>query len=145
MFDEFDVTDFPTLKSLRSLPGRPAGFVYVILWIAHEVQVPLYVGQTRRLSERMKDYCKAHFMAVADFRVGEAIRYLRDVKKYRIVLKYKRSDGPTREESTIIRKLHLCGVFPMNDLVGYNYQTAKRAEERRIVRKFCDALVRLSR
>src|SRR6266850_4906203 len=109
MFEEFAVTDFPTLKGLASLPGRPAGFVYVIFWMSEALHVPFYVGQTQRLSERMKDYCTAHFMASTDFRVGEAIRYLRDIKNYGIMLKYRPSDERARDERAIIRDLHLSG------------------------------------
>ena len=60
------------------------------------------------------------------------------------MLQYKRSDDPPRDEEALIRKLHLSGVFLLNDLIGYRYQTADQDEETRIVQKFCDALVRLS-
>jgi hypothetical protein len=57
----------------------------------------------------------------------------------------KREDEPRVEEGAIIRKLHLSGVFLLNDLCGYSYQAAQKEEERQIVQNFCDALVRLAR
>lgn len=91
----------------------------------------------------MRDYCKAHFKASTDFRVGEAICYLR--QHYRIVLKYKPTGEPKLQERTIIRDLHLSGALLLNDLGGYNYRTAERDEQREIIRRFCDVLVKISK
>ncbi len=146
VFDGFTGTDFPTLKDMATIPGRSSGgFVYAIFWKANELERPFYVGQTRGLSQRLKHYCRAAFSASADFKVGEAINYLRDKKNYRIVLKYRLSEGCEKEERSIIRNLHLSGILLLNDLEGYNYLEASKEEQLQIVHRFCDALIKISK
>ena len=146
VFDGFTVTDFPTLEGLAAIPGRSSGgFVYAIFWMADGLKRPFYVGQTERLSERMSDYCRAAFGACTDFRVGEAIKYFRDNKNYQLVLKYKPTKECSKCERSIIRDLHLTGLLLLNDLCGYDYQTASIEEERQIVHRFCDALMKISK
>ena len=74
-FERFTRVDFPPQKDL--LHGPPEGFVYVFFWAADGIENPFYVGQTKRLSGRMRDYHLKIFTACTDFRVGEAIETLR--------------------------------------------------------------------
>jgi len=131
--------DFPL--SARSLPETPDGYVYVLCWIRNGAESAFYVGQTKRLARRMNDYRVAQFAACTDFRVGEAVRYLRDGKKCRIVVRYKVSTEMRKEEYGLIRELHLSGVRLMNDFSSYDYRMANETEERVAVQKFCDVII----
>lgn len=84
------------------------------------------------------------FKAPTDFRVGQAIRSLREKKGLRIVVRYKRSANPDDEEYRTIRDLQTSGVRLLNDLVGYRYQNAGTDErkESQAVQKFCEVLIR---
>ena len=142
MFENFVSIDFPTLEGVAALPKRPHGFLYAIFWVsAAGAETPFYVGQTKRLAERMADYCCAEFQASADFRVGKAICYLRDAKKFRIVLKYNASNNPARDEHDLIKKLQLSGVRLLNDFVGYDYRTAEEEDEKRDIFQICELLI----
>jgi hypothetical protein len=88
----------------------------------------------------MEDYCLAQFQASTDFRVGEAVSYLRGTKGYQIVLRYRASAEPAKDEYHLIRKLQLSGFRLLNDLLGYNYRTAQETDERAAVQQFCDVL-----
>ena len=140
-FGGFSITDFP--PSVGSMPGPPDGFVYVLCWIADSSEKPFYVGQTKRLAHRMEDYCAASFAACADFRVGEAIKYLTASKKHRVVVD-RPSPDPLKDETAIIRDLSLSGVWLLNFLPGYDYSTADKEQERSAVRKFCDMITCIS-
>jgi hypothetical protein len=78
----------------------------------------------------MWDYCTAQFDACTDFRVGEAIRYLREKKGCRISLRYKASGNPRKDEYDLIRELHVSGPRLLNGLVAYDYRTTDPAAER---------------
>lgn len=89
----------------------------------------------------MWDYCTAQFQACTDFRVGEAIKYLREHKGCRITLRYKASDNPPKDERELIRELQVSGPRLLNGLVAYDYQATKPETERLFIRRFCDLLV----
>lgn len=129
-FEGFSAVDFPPIN--REVPG----FVYIFCWIAGSEEVPFYVGQTTRIWGRLDDYYWAMFSACADFRVGEAIRYL-GMRGYRVVVKYKPSTEPRVEERKLIEDLRP----PLNRLSGFNFQTANEADERLRVHQFLDTLL----
>lgn len=131
--------DFPL--STRSLPETTDGYVYVFCWIRDGVESQFYVGQTKRLAGRMNDYRLAQFAACTDFRVGEAVRYLRDSKKCRIVVRYRTSAAMRKDEYGLIRELQLSGVRLMNEFSSYDYRTANETEERAAVQRFCDVII----
>ncbi len=145
MFEDFAVVDFPPVKG--SIPEGRKGFVYVMCWIGGEIEVPFYVGETDRLSGRMNDHRLRSFKATADFRVGECIRYLRERKNCRVIVRYKgSSDSETkrkREEDDIIEELHLSGALLLNHFRGYSYRVDKEIEESERLQKFCEAAIRL--
>ena len=101
---------------------------------------PFYVGQTRRLAAPMEDYDDGSFYAPTDFRVCEAARYLREAKQCRILVRYKRSARPRKDEHALIRDLQLKGIRLLNEFVSYAYRTANRRQERGYLRRFCDIL-----
>lgn len=138
-FDGFTVVDFPL--STRPLPETPDGYVYVFFWIRDGVESPVYVGQTKRLAGRMNDYRLAQFAACTDFRVGEAVRYLRDSKRCRIVVRYKKSAEMRKDEHSLIRELQLSGVRLINEFSSYDYRTANATEERAVVQRFCEVML----
>jgi len=73
--------------------------------------------------------------------VGEAIRYLRDRRGLCIVLRYRETVDPRKDESALIRGLQLSGLRLLNSLPSYNYQEADKEEERRRVQRFCEMLL----
>jgi hypothetical protein len=135
----FRKVDFPPEDADLPAPGE--GYVYVFCWKANGADVPFYVGQTERLRGRMGDYQSAQFAACTDFRVGEAIRYLREERGLCVVVLYRKSDDPRHEEYTLIRDLQLAGLRLLNSLPSYDYRKADRNEEQRTVRKFCEMLL----
>jgi hypothetical protein len=138
-FQEFAEVDFPPPKG--ALPGPPGGYVYVFFWANKNVEIPFYVGETARLSGRMNDYAIASFSACTDFQVGEAARYLRDVKNCRIVVKYKPSAEREKEEKYLTRELTLAGIRLLKCLPSYNYRDSDSGEERAVVQRFCNMLI----
>jgi hypothetical protein len=134
-FEDFSVVDFPPARgSLLS----PEGFVYVFCWVADGVEIPFYVGQTNRFSGRMNDYDLANFKASTDFCVGEAVKYLKSAKNYRVVVRHRASADPPKEEKAIIRRLLVSGVWLLNCLPRYDYRIDSETEERDVVHRFCD-------
>jgi len=136
---DFHAVDFPPREG--DLPRRGEGHAYVLCWKANSRDVPFYVGQTNRLQERMSDFQSAQFAACTDFRVGEAIRYLRDQRSLRIVVRYKVSKDPVKDEYTLIRDLQLSGLRLLNSLPSYDYLKADHHEELRTVQRFCEMLL----
>jgi hypothetical protein len=136
--EDFNMAEFPPVN-LQHDPFR--GFVYVLCLIIENAEVPFYVGQTSRLSGRMRDYSLANFTASTDFCVGEAIKYLKDERSYRIVVRYTESSDPRRQEKIVIRRLLVSGVWLLNCLPRYDYRTDNRDMERDTVRKFCDMVI----
>lgn len=134
--EEYSVLDFPPVRGSLLTTDR---FVYIFCWVADDgVEVPFYVGQTDRLSGRMNDYCLANFTACTDFCVGEAVKYLKGAKNYRVVVRHKPSPDPKRDEKTLIRCLMVSGVWLLNCLPRYDYRTDNAAEERETIHRFCD-------
>jgi hypothetical protein len=134
-FEDFSVLDFPIERGPILLPG---GFVYVFCWVADGIEIPFYVGQTNRFSGRMHDYDLANFKASTDFCVGEAVKYLKGTKNYRVVVRHRPSPDPPKEEKAIIRRLLASGVWLLNCLPRYDYRADSQAEEREVVHRFCD-------
>jgi hypothetical protein len=144
MFESFNfIREFPARGTYATgFPARGEGFIYVICWVNNVQEVPFYVGETGRLNERMDDYCAKQFGAATDFRVGEAICYLRDKRGFKIMVRYKPSSDRKKEEYLIVRNLQTSGVRLLNDLLSYNYKHADKQDEREAVHKFCEVLIR---
>ena len=141
MFLEFEFRSFPSdAASTQSLPVRGDGYVYVLFWKHADRQVPFYVGQTNRLAERICDYLAANYAASTDFKVGEAIKYLRR-RKLDVTLAYMRSDDCRHEERYWIRSLHLAGFMLLNDFGGYNYKSDQVSSELLALQNYCAILL----
>ena len=133
LLEGFTAVEFPTLEDVASLPRGPGGFVYVISWTrAGNPEVPFYVGQTRRLSDRMWDYCEASFTACTDFRVGKAIQYLGE-RGCRIILRYKATENRHEEEYKLVRELLVIGTRLLNQVPAYDYRISIRVRPRNVV------------
>jgi hypothetical protein len=128
---------------LEAAPTYSGNHVYAIIVTADNSQFPLYVGQTGRLCGRIGDYTTAQFHAPTDFRVGEAIKYLRVQKPCRVDFFYRPSEAHLQDEKGLIREFLLAGYTLLNFLAAFDYKTANRDEERSLVHRFCDmALLR---
>ena len=128
--DEFvDITPFP-------LETR-SGVVYVLFWELGEERKPFYVGRTTRFLGRMEDYDSAEFSAQTDFKVGEAIKFLKEIMGLSVVVGSRRSDNVKADEQALINSLHAAGVPLLNTLRGYRYKTADAEEQRLKVHEFC--------
>ena len=137
-FDDFAVADFPleTNSSVRT----HAGYLYVFFWVHDGKQIPFYVGQTRRFVGRMNDYRLAQFATPTDFRVGEAIQYMKATKECRILVRYRGSLDPRKDERHLIRELQLHGLRLLNDFSSYAYLSADEGAERCEVHRMCESL-----
>lgn len=140
-FREFAEVDFPPPEG--TLPGPPGGYVYVFFWVNKNAEIPFYVGETARLSGRVNDYAIASFSACTDFQVGEAARYLKEVKNYRIIVRYKQSAEREKEEKYLTRELTLAGIRLLKCLPSYDYRNSDPDEERAVVQRFCNMLISL--
>jgi len=103
-------------------------------------EVPFYVGESSRGVGRFGDYISAQFSAPTDFKVGEAIRYLRS-RGFNVRIKYKESDDRKNEEKKIIRDLKKNSQL-LNELAGFKYKSSDEIEERKKIHIFIDILVR---
>jgi hypothetical protein len=129
-FKDFRILDFP--ENIEA--------VYVMLLVKNDTEIPFYVGETRRFWGRVSDYISAGFKAPTDFKVGEAIRYLRK-RGLKVIIKYKPSDNRKKDQDNLIKYIHGKRRRLLNDLAGYNYRTSSKAEERSRVIDFCDSIV----
>jgi len=145
MFENFVLADFPPAKGFT--PENRKGFVYVLYWMSREIEVPFYIGETDGLSARMNNYCVGSFSAPTDFRVCECIRYFKDNKNCRVIVRYKTSSDRKaerlREEADIREALHLSGALLLNHFRSHNYRVDRDVDERKRLHMFCEASIRL--
>lgn len=96
--------------------------VYVIHYLkdGETVPTPFYVGQSSKHVGRIGDYISAKFSASTDFKVGEAVRYLRTLG-FRVVIRYKKSSDRLAEEGRILQTLAPNCRLLLNNLAGYKY------------------------
>src|SRR3990172_2147914 len=79
-FDAFEEMEFPPYSDM----------VYIFFYVRGEdtERVPFYVGESSRHVGRFGDYVSAKFSAPTDFKVGEAVKYLRK-RGLRVVIKFR--------------------------------------------------------
>ena len=99
------------------------GEVYVLVFKNGTVEVPFYVGQTRRFLGRMDDYFWADFQAATDFKVGMAIKYFYSQPNGRVVARHKLVHNPHAEEKVILAEFK-SSQTPLLNGVAYDYRTA---------------------
>ena len=123
--------------SFTEVIPTPIGEVYVICFVKDGREIPFYIGQTGRFEERMGDYQYAQFGAATDFKVGEAIKYLRS-KGFDIIVRHRLSSDRLNEEKQLIQEATRVGITLLNACPGYNYKTAIQDDARKKVQDFCD-------
>jgi hypothetical protein len=101
--------------------------------------IPLYVGQSSVHVGRFGYYVTAPFSSQTDFKVGEAIRFLRARGCY-VGVRYKCSQSPRDDER------QLCEYFRrnhrlLNDLPGYDYKKSSEDYERARVHTFMEDIL----
>jgi hypothetical protein len=131
--------DFP--RSFEGLPNREDGYVYVLFYVLSGTEIPFYVGESGRFAERMSDYDWASFKCPTDFKVGMAVRYLRDQHGLRVVVRYEQSDKRKEAETALIRNYVIGGYRLLNSLPGYDYSISEPETQQRYIHSFCDMLL----
>jgi hypothetical protein len=102
--------------------------------------VPFYVGQSSRHVGRFGDYVSGNFTASTDFKVGEAVKYLRQLG-LPVTIRFKESVNTRIDEAELIAAFKAQGLKLLNELEGYNYRCAIREEECRRIQSFVESLV----
>jgi hypothetical protein len=123
--------------------------LYVLVVTVNCLRFPIYVGQTGNIQHRFAEYCYSDWYAPTDFRVGSAVKYFSSLQAS-IELFFNEIPGDSasvrrRAEHKLIREFLLNGMPLLNSLSAYDYKTASRDDERKIVERFCDMATRRSR
>ena len=107
------------------------GIVYVLSFShAHVCEaVPFYVGESRRGMRRIADYGSAQFGAPTDFRVGTAVRMLRE-RGCKVFVSSKPHPERRASERELIARLRSQGFRLLNDEPSYNYKSTSKAAAR---------------
>jgi hypothetical protein len=136
------IEDFTDVIPFPDKPYSPpyTKEVYVLFYVHEDKRIPFYVGQTKRFLSRMDDYYWAQFPASTDFKVGEAIRYLK-AKGYPVVAGHLQSENPLDDEHDLIESLTLSEIKLLNVLAGYDFRSSSKDVERAKISKFCEDLV----
>ncbi|RTL55590.1 MAG: hypothetical protein EKK46_06650 [Rhodocyclaceae bacterium] len=115
--------------------------VYVFHYLTDNATepVPFYVGESSRHVGRFGDYMSANFSASTDFKVGEAVKYLRK-RGARILVKFKETHDRREDEKLLLHKLRR-SVRLLNDLKGYRYGEADIDDERLKIHRFIDEIL----
>ena len=126
-FSEFSEMPFP----------EDGKIVYVLCFKREDSSeyVPFYVGESGRHVGRFGDYVSAKFAASTDFKVGEAVRQLRD-HGCKVIIRYKCADDRRAVEKSIIQKLEAKGLQLLNNMGGYEYTKTNESDERIRVKEF---------
>jgi hypothetical protein len=90
-------------------------------------RVAFYVGQSRRGTRRLAEYGSAQFAAATDFKVGTAVRALRQAG-CEVFVSYKRVEDRVAEENRLIKRFSQSPL--LNHEPSYNYRSASKASER---------------
>ncbi|MBN1104291.1 MAG: hypothetical protein JXL84_12815 [Deltaproteobacteria bacterium] len=119
-FSDFAEIEFP----------QETEIVYVLFFSDDEncLEVPLYVGESSRAIGRFGDYISAKFSAPTDFKVGEAVRYLKG-RGFKVRIKYKESEDRKSEERKIISILQKKSRL-LNELEGFSLTVSNEDAER---------------
>ena len=119
LFDDFQSFEFPTKTSA----------VYALGIESKNQFVPFYIGETTDLDRRISEYLNPNFDAPTDFRVGEAIKYLK-ARGYVVIFKFKLSDNPEEEEKAYTERTEK----EITDKLlrgSYDYKTSDPEAERK--------------
>jgi hypothetical protein len=131
-----DLSDFQEMEF-----PRHKDIVYVFHFHTDKTPqpIPFYVGESSRHVGRFGDYMSANFSASTDFKVGEAVKYLRNYGA-RIFVKFKETHDRREEEKVLLHKLRR-SVKLLNDLKGYRYGEADIDDERQKIHRFMEEIL----
>lgn len=115
--------------------------VYIIYFIDKDSneEILFYVGESSRGIGRFGDYLTAQFTASTDFKVGEAIRYIKE-QGFEVGIKYKESSNRKKEEQIYLKRFRRKYRL-LNDLEGYNYKKANKQDERKKVHEYVNIMI----
>lgn len=114
--------------------------VYIIYFRRDSKDIYFYVGETSRyIGGRLGDYVRANFNAATDFKVGEAIRYLRGLGLY-VGVRYFATLNRKEVEASLENELKSKGYKLLNDLKGYRYEESTEKHERKRIHDFMSKL-----
>jgi hypothetical protein len=128
IFAGFEDIEFP----------RSGDIVYALYFRWRDEKITFYIGQSSRHLGRLGDYISAKFSCCPDFKVGEAIKYLRS-RNLDVRFRYRQSADPKEEEKRLLqeekRRLKECGkeYRLLNEHPGYDYRTCDIEEKKRKV------------
>lgn len=134
--------NFVDFSSFREMQFPRHGDIIYVLLYAREGEsepVPFYVGQSSQHVGRFGYYVSANFSACTDFKVGEAVRYLRS-KGHDVIIRYRESHDRRGEERMVMNSLRSNSPL-LNDLDGYDYRYANEELERLKIHAFIDHLL----
>jgi len=120
-YSNFKSFPFPEIKDI----------IYVIGVLTETEFHEFYVGRSSRNIGRFGDYISSKFSASTDFKVGQAIQYLR-LRGFKVEIKYRDTLDSISEEKELIMAINPI----LNNIKGYNYSdtaTNEKAESDKIV------------
>ncbi len=134
-FEGFKCIEFPSEKEYD--------IVYVLCFAqVGNKKTPFYVGKSTQHTARLGYYISAKFTASTDFRVGEAIKYLRHGLGLSVWVYYKQSQNVARDEQQMIDELGKSYRLLNNaKALGYEYKTADEAVVRARIHAFIKQMV----
>jgi hypothetical protein len=118
---------------------KPAVYVLYFSLPNSAVRIPFYVGQTDSIPSRIGDYLRANFNAPTDFKVGEAIKLLRE-RGCDVFIRFKYTEYRRPAEKDLINKLG-ADYHLLNKLNGYRYETADKQEQRIKISDFVEKML----
>lgn len=131
----FDLSDYKEIE----FPQYQT-IVYVLFFVNKEIgdEIPFYVGMSSRGIGRIGDHIMANFYAPTDFRVGEAVRNLRE-RGFDVRIKYKECDERKTEKRRIISILKSKARL-LNEIEGYDPTLSDEETERAKIHRFLEIL-----
>lgn len=97
--------------------------------------IPFYVGESSRHVGRFGDYVSANLSASTDFKVGQAVKHLRE-RGCEVMIRYKSTSSRRDDEKSLIQLFEAKGLQLLNSLGGYKYSEADPDQEKAKVREF---------
>lgn len=129
--DHFVDMEFPANREI----------VYVLnLHIPGDTRLtPFYVGESSRHVGRIGDYVSANFTASTDFKVGEAVKFLRQ-RGLEVLVRFWECTDRKLEEKRVINILRASHLL-LNDFKGYRRDNPDAETQRREICNFMEKLV----
>ncbi|MCY2989134.1 MAG: hypothetical protein NTY19_14865 [Planctomycetota bacterium] len=130
--DKFSTVSFPEDEDI----------VYVLRFQrpSESEMSPFYVGESGRGTRRIGEYVSAQFAAATDFKVGVAVRALRNAG-CKVFVSHQPSSNRRGDEAALISRYTKQGFRLLNAEPSYNYRSADRAAEQERIENFVAAIL----